>query len=223
MCQRRQDRFRDVRGSSQGGGDDEETYSNKATSGSSDLGSDDLASMQTRSQSSERGLQRPMTRRLRQELQADQKNRLDASNPTIGISPLISSSFRGLTPDPLPSAMLPDKKRSLDEMLHDKTPPQNDKMSAEIDQLAEEGPPHSYILQAGPSETQNVEAHQSHQWKRSRASGGSSTHQVLPDRTSDGRGDRPPERRSERIRNAARHGGRGTSDSYTRSHGPFNR
>jgi hypothetical protein len=188
-----------------------------------DPGSDDAASVRTRSRSSERGVRRPVTRRLMQELRADRMNRPDASNPTMGIPSMISSSFRGLTPDPLPSAMLPDKKRSLDEVLLDESRPRKDKMSAEIDQLTEGGPPQSHVSQAGPSGTQNTERTRTHRRKRSRTSGESLTPRVLPDRSSDERGDRSPQRRSERIRNATRHTDQGTSDSYTESHGSSSR
>ncbi|KAI3338664.1 hypothetical protein F4824DRAFT_72788 [Ustulina deusta] len=174
--------------SSQASREDEENCSNKATNGSSDPGSDDLELLPTRSRSSERELQRPMNTGPVQHLQAARTNHPDATDATRGISSVDSSSLMGLMLSPLPSAMLPNKKRSLVEVLDDESPPQKDKMSDEIDELAS-----------------------GHQRKKSKAHGEPSTSRAPPTGTrdsatsSDERENRPQERRSESIHDATRH------------------
>ncbi|KAJ8131721.1 hypothetical protein O1611_g1905 [Lasiodiplodia mahajangana] len=191
--------------------EDEETCSNRATSGSSDIGSDDLGSTHTGLLSSEPRPQRPMTRRFLQDLHAS------TGRAAREISSLGSSSLRGLTPPPLPPAMLPSKKRSLGEVLGDESPPEKDKMSVEIDQLAGGGPSRPHALAAGPSGTQSVMSIQSHRRKKSKASGEELTFRMPPRGTrgsamdSDGPGDKSPERRSERVYDASRVGNRETS------------
>ncbi|KAI0857646.1 hypothetical protein F4860DRAFT_352772 [Xylaria cubensis] len=199
MNQQRNDHAQGARISSQTSRDDEEICSNRATSGSSDSGSDDLGLAPTRSRSSERGIQR----RHQHDQQACQRRGPDATPGTLSQD---SSSFiMGLTLTPLPSAMLPMKKRPLDELLKDSTPPEKDKMSAEIDQLASET----------PSKTRDVAPDEPPRRKRTKTNEGS-TSQALPiimrDLTtnSDRRGHAPPERRSEH--NPSRRGSRPTSD-----------
>ncbi|KAI1174632.1 hypothetical protein F4777DRAFT_377803 [Nemania sp. FL0916] len=184
---------------------DEENCSNRATRGSSDPGSD------TRSRSSDAGLPRPATRRPLQTLQTAQTHRLDTSRATQGISTLSSSSLRGLTPPPLPSAMLPSKKRSLGEVLGDESPPEKDKMSVEIDHLVgAEEPSWAQHPTAGSSGTQDVLPIQSHRRKRNRVSGEPSTLRaplgVIRDSTpnSGRRGNRTAENHSENIRDQPR-------------------
>ncbi|KAI0199240.1 hypothetical protein F4808DRAFT_433126 [Astrocystis sublimbata] len=124
MTPQRDDHARDARVSQLTSRDDEDTYSNKATGGSSDSGSDAFGPRRTRSRSPERG--RSITRgRLFDQHTSQPRNRT-----------LTSSPFMGLALDPLPPAMLPNKKRPLAEVLSDETPPEKDKMSVELDQLA---------------------------------------------------------------------------------------
>ncbi|TRX96814.1 hypothetical protein FHL15_002120 [Xylaria flabelliformis] len=203
MNQQRNDHAQGARISSQSSRDDEEICSNKATSGSSDSGSDNLGLALTRSRSSERGIQRSPTMRHQHDQQACQTKGPDA---TPGASSHDSSPFiMGLTLTPLPSAMLPMKKRPLNELLEDRTPPEKDKMSAEIDQLASET----------PSKTRDITPDEPPRRKRSKTNEGS-TSQALPiimrDSTtnSNRRGRAPLERRSEH--NASHRGSRPTSD-----------
>ncbi|KAI0965185.1 hypothetical protein F4678DRAFT_343560 [Xylaria arbuscula] len=185
--------IQDAVSSSQGSGEDEENCSNKATSGSSDPGSDHLELLRTRSRSSERGRERPQTRISAQNLQAAPASNPDKTDTTPGASTVGSNSLLGLTLSPLPMDMLPNKKRSLGEVLGDESPPQKDKMSDEIDHLARA------------------------QRKRSRADGGPSSSQALPivagdvETNSDDLENRSPERRSVRVRDASRHEGSSTS------------
>ncbi|KAI0469507.1 hypothetical protein F4859DRAFT_486862 [Xylaria cf. heliscus] len=165
----------------------------------------------TRSRSSERGTQRPISGPLPQDQQASQASDPDTARTAPITLSLGGSSFMGLTLPPLPSAMLPMKKRPLDEVLSDETPPQQDKMSAEIDQLAEEAPLQPDNLSVGPSETHNVAPHRQ---KRSKNNEEPSTSQALPivarnsATDSDGSERRPPERRPERVSEASRRGSR---------------
>ncbi|KAI1192168.1 hypothetical protein F5B17DRAFT_379693 [Nemania serpens] len=179
MSQQRDGRLQDARMSSQTSGDDDDVCSNKAASGSSDPDSEDLDFDHTRSRSSGPGLQRPMTRRLLRDLEAARTIRQDIGSTAQAISSPSSSSLRGLTPPPLPSVMLPGKKRSLDEVLNDDSPPQKDKMSVEIDRLAV-GSPNSQLKLAGPSGTQNATRTPSHPPKKSRVGGGPSSPRQLP-------------------------------------------
>ncbi|KAI0117777.1 hypothetical protein GGR51DRAFT_267177 [Nemania sp. FL0031] len=197
--------------------EDEETSSNRATSGSSDIESDDLGSIHPGSLSSESRPRRPRPRRLKQDLRASQASRLDTGRATREISSFSSGSFRGLTPPPLPPAMLPSKKRSLGEVLGDKSAPQKDKMSLEIDQLAGGGSSRPHALPAGPSGTQSTRPIQSQQRKKGRVGGEDSTFRV-PSRSttgstmdSDRSEDQSPERRSEHVNGSSHIGNRETS------------
>lgn len=165
--------------SSQISGEDDELCSNKAASGSSDPDSDDLSFVHARSRSSEPTLERPMTRRFLQDLEAARTSGLDVASAAQAISAPSSSSLRGLTPPPLPSVMLPSKKRSLGEVLSDDSPPQKDKMSVEIDQLAG-GPLKSHLEHVGPSGTKIVAHTPSHPLKKSRVGAGPSSPRPLP-------------------------------------------
>lgn len=180
-----------------------------------DPGSDDLGPVHTRSRSSEPRLQRPMTRRFLQDLEAARTNYLDVPPAAQVISAPSSSSLRGLTPPPLPSVMLPSKKRYLGEVLSDDSPPQKDKMSAEIDQIAG-GSLESQLKRAGPSGTQNVAHTLSHPAKKSRVGGGPSSPRPLPvvagDSSSDRLENRLLERRSGSPRDPSRPGSRESSD-----------
>ncbi|KAI8629579.1 hypothetical protein F5Y19DRAFT_86388 [Xylariaceae sp. FL1651] len=196
-------------------GEEEDSYSNKATSGSSDLGSEDSALVQPPSRSSDRGPRRSLTRRHTTELEADRRTHQDTLSSTDGIPQLGGNSLRGLTPPPLPPAMLPDKKRSLGEVLRDESPPQQDKMAAEIERLAK-GELSSFVTEPGSSGTQTVGATHGHRRKRSKVAEESATPQVMPlarrdsNAIMDGHKDKPQERRSERIRNAARNANHST-------------
>ncbi|KAI0453111.1 hypothetical protein F5B21DRAFT_480916 [Xylaria acuta] len=218
MNQQRDDNAQGVRISSQTGREDEEICSNKATSGSSDPGSDDLDLVPTRTRSSECGLQQPIAMRLPQDEQASQTNGPDTARAIPGTLSLGSSSFMGLTLAPLPSAMLPTKKRPLGEVLSDKTPPEKDKMSAEIDQLAGEAPLQLHALSVCSSETQDLAPSVAHRQKRSKINEELSTSQSLPTvmgdsaTNSDRRSHRPPVRRSEHDPDASQRGNRATSD-----------
>ncbi|KAI1749893.1 hypothetical protein F4782DRAFT_532973 [Xylaria castorea] len=220
MNQQRDDHAQSMRTSSQTGGEDDEICSNKATGGSSDPGSDDLyvGLVLTRSRSSERGLQRLTTMRHPRDQQASQTSGPDTARAIPGTSSSHgSSSFMGLTLAPLPSAMLPTKKRPLDEVLNDQTLPDQDKMAAEIDQLASEAPVRPHALSVGSSETQDVAPSEPPRRKKSKTNE-ESTPQALPiivrhaATTSDRRGRTPPERRSEHLTNASHRGSRATSD-----------
>ncbi|KAI1302971.1 hypothetical protein F5Y03DRAFT_396192 [Xylaria venustula] len=189
---------RDAVTSSQGSGEDEENCSNKATSGSSDPGSDHLELLRTRSRSSEREHDSPETRIPAQDLQTAAANDPDKTDTTPGTSTVGSNSLigldtLGLTLTPLPLDMLPRRKRSLGEVLGDEKPPQKDKMSDEIDHLARA------------------------QRKRTRADGAPSSSQALPivtrdaELNSDNRENSSPERRSVRIRDASGQEGSSTS------------
>ncbi|KAI1423305.1 hypothetical protein F5Y12DRAFT_551495 [Xylaria sp. FL1777] len=214
MSQQQNTQVRDALTSSQLSREDEEICSNKATI-SSDRDSDDSELLRIRSRSSERRLQRPMTRGFAQHLQTARTSHPDTPDSTQGTSSSTTSSLIGLTLTPLPSAMLPSKKRSIGEVLGDESPPEKDKMSAEIDQLA--GRPSS-DLAASSSGTQNATPTESRQRKKRKASGESSTSRALPIvtrnllTTSDERGNEPPGRRSERIRDATRSRNPPTSD-----------
>ncbi|KAI1127370.1 hypothetical protein F5Y10DRAFT_194865 [Nemania abortiva] len=216
MSQQPDDQVQDHKMPSQVSREDEETCSTRATSGSSDLGSDDLGLVPTLSLSSEPGLRRPMTRRFLQDLQASQTNRLDAGRAARETLSPSNSSLRGLTPPPLPSSMVPSKKRSLGEVLGDESPPEKDKMSAEIDQLAGGELGLSHASPAGPSGTQSVAPTRTHQRKKSRVSEESSTFRMLPRSTVDSATDRDgpgsPERRRDRVHDAPRVRNRETSD-----------
>ncbi|KAH8157142.1 hypothetical protein CIB48_g11103 [Xylaria polymorpha] len=183
---------------------------------SSDLGSDDLGLVPTRSRSSERGLQPPFTRPLPREQQTSLTSGPDPARTVPGTLSLGSSPLMGLTLAPLPPAMLPSKKRPLDEVLSDETPPEKDKMSAEIDQIAGEAPLQLHALSVGSSETQDVAPGESHRQKRSKVSEAPSIPQALPldMRSSATNSDRrrSVERRSEHVPGASRPGSRATSD-----------
>ncbi|KAI1327509.1 hypothetical protein F5Y16DRAFT_371518 [Xylariaceae sp. FL0255] len=139
---------------------------------------------------------RPLTRRFAHEVQVDRQERIDLTLSSGEITQSPKTSFTGLTPPPLPLAMLPGKKRTLDEILEDETLPLKDKMSAEIEGIRRA---------EAASDFPRAEGRLiliSHRRKRSRTLLGSSS-------TSDkNRGTiaaappspRPPERRSERIR-----------------------
>ncbi|KAI8953670.1 hypothetical protein F4801DRAFT_536178 [Xylaria longipes] len=202
MNQQQDDHAEGVRISSQAGSEDEEICSNKATSGSSDPGSDDLGQAPTRSRSSERGPQRTTAMRLPRDQQTSQRSGPDTARAIPGTMSLGSSSFMGLTLAPLPSAMLPNKKRALDEVLSDETPPEKDKMSAEIEQLAGE--------LAGEALLQPPEPHRQ---KRSKVNEEPSTPQAPPIATRDSamNSDRH-ERRSEHAPDASYRGNRATSE-----------
>ncbi|KAK5625048.1 hypothetical protein RRF57_000764 [Xylaria bambusicola] len=174
-----------------------------------DAGSDDPESSRTRSRSSDRGPRRPVTRRLLHNIQTAQARDSNTTGMAQRISSLGDEPLMGLSPlSPLPPAMLPTKKRSLNEVLGDQSPPEKDKMSAEIDELA--GRPTS-DLPSSSSEPGNAVATGSHQRKKSKVSGDSSSSRALPVMTrvpatdSEQRGNRREQRRSERIRNASHH------------------
>ncbi|KAI0537652.1 hypothetical protein GGR58DRAFT_331922 [Xylaria digitata] len=215
MSQQRDYQVRDAGTPSQLSREDDEICSNKATSGSSDLGIDDLRSLHTQSQSSERELQQPTTKESKQHPQDTQTSRSDPIDVVPRVSSVDSSSLIGLTLEPLPGILSTSKKRSLGEVLDDESPPQKDKLSAEIEQLAGGLP---YDLFASSSRARDVAPADSHQQKKSRVDGELSTPRVLPIATedlgmsSDARGDRPVERRSERIRAAPRRGNPAASD-----------
>ncbi|KAI0520930.1 hypothetical protein F5B22DRAFT_644671 [Xylaria bambusicola] len=207
MSQRQNSQVRNPPSSSQDSREDEETYSTKATRGSSDAGSDDLESSRTRSRSSDRRPRRSVTRRLLQHIQTSEVSDPDTAGMAHGISSLGNEPLMGLSPlSPLPPAMLPTKKRSLDEVLGDQSPPEKDKMSAEIDELA--GGPTS-DLSGSSSGPRNAVATGSHQRKKSKSNGESSSARALPVMTrgsatdSEQHGNRREQRRSERIRNAS--------------------
>ncbi|KAI0813956.1 hypothetical protein GGR55DRAFT_489048 [Xylaria sp. FL0064] len=192
MCQQPSSQTRDAMTSSQVSREDEDNYSNKATSGSSDPGSDDLELLPTHSGPSEPAVERPLTRRFAQHLQAAQTDHANTTEAAPATSTIGGNSLMGLTLSPLPSAMLPSRKRSLGEVLGDETPPGKDKLSAEIDHLA------------------------SVQRKKSRADGDPPTPRALlivtrdptthPDASENIRPERQPERRSGRIRDTSRRG-----------------
>ncbi|KAI0546062.1 hypothetical protein F4679DRAFT_437434 [Xylaria curta] len=203
MNQQRNNDSQGSRISSQASRDYEDVCSNKATSGSSDSGSDNLDLSPTRSRSSERDIQQLTTMRHKHNQQASQTSDPDPANAIPRTLSHDGSSFMGLTLTPLPSAMLPMKKRPLDELLKDKTPPEKDKMSAEIDQLASET----------PSGTCDVAPDEPPRRKRGKASE-ESIPRALPIIMGDSnrRGRAPRERRSEHPTNASHRGGRPTSD-----------
>ncbi|KAI0406196.1 hypothetical protein F4802DRAFT_120915 [Xylaria palmicola] len=218
MSQQRDSHGQDVGLSSQTSGEYDDICSNKATSGSSDPGSDDLGRLNTRSQSSELQPQRPMTRRLRHDLRATRTGSSDiaqAPQGTASSSPG-SGSLMDLALSPLPLGMLPNRKRSLDEVLRDESPPQKDKMSVEIDRLAGGEPGQPSSSQASTSGSQNRA--QSHRRKKSRTSERPFAPRVIPNivrgssQNEEGGVNRPSERRSERLRDASRRGSRPTSD-----------
>ncbi|KAI0022637.1 hypothetical protein F4780DRAFT_158691 [Xylariomycetidae sp. FL0641] len=59
----------------------------------------------------------------------------------------------GLTPPPLPPAMIPSKGRSLHEILRDKKVPEKDKMSSEIDDMVAKANPGEYLLTSASGST----------------------------------------------------------------------
>ncbi|KAI1826503.1 hypothetical protein F4861DRAFT_86275 [Xylaria intraflava] len=211
--------------SSQSSGEDGEVCSDKATIGSSDPDPDELELVQTRSRSSERSSQGSMTMRLVQDLHAaptegrglignrdpiDGGNTTDVRDPTTttqGTTGADGNPFKGLglTPPPLPSVMLPGKRRRLVEILDDEKAPEKDKLSVEIDRIAEAGSSESNALQAGPPGTQNDEPVHPHRRKKSKTSEQLPALRTMTDDIDpDQRGDRLPERRrSARIRDAA--------------------
>ncbi|KAI0447586.1 hypothetical protein F4803DRAFT_269504 [Xylaria telfairii] len=202
MNQRRDDHAQGVRISSQTSGEDEEICSNKAIRGSSDPGFDDLGQVPT-----------PFTGSLLQEQQTSLTSGPDTAHTVPGTLSLGNGPLMGLTLAPLPSAMLPSKKRPLDEVLSDETPPEKDKMAAEIDQIAGEAPLQPHPLSVGSSETAPGE---SHRQKRSKVNEAPSTPQALPIdmRNSATNSDRckSVERRSEHAPDASRPGSRATSN-----------
>jgi hypothetical protein len=133
-----------------------------------DLGFEDRGIAQSRSQSPERGLRRAPTRWLLHERQAGQSTSTDTPDlihetETHHGSPLLDLM------SPLSPVTLSGNKRSLDEVLNDNSPPQKDKLSTEIDQLA------SDILQpdiapTSPSGTNIWETAHLYHRKRCRAS-----------------------------------------------------
>ncbi|KAJ3579814.1 hypothetical protein NPX13_g752 [Xylaria arbuscula] len=196
--------------SSQESRDDEESYSTKATrGGSSDAGSEDLELSHTRSRSSDHRPHRPVVSSLSQHIQTVQANDSNTTNPIQGTSSRGNDSLIGLSPlSPLPHAMLPTRKRSLEEVLGDESQPAKDKMSAEIDELAREP---TSDLPDSSSGSRDVLGARSHQRKKSRSSGGSSIYRAVPVRTrssashSEQRRNSGEESRSQRIRNASHH------------------
>lgn len=165
MSQQQDDRSDDLRPSSQTS-EKEEIYSDRATSGSSDPGSDRLDSAPALSRSSGRAHDGPMTRGLLQGVQTSRASNQDTTRGTQGLSTVDSGSLRGLTPAPLPPDILPSKKRTLGEVLRDESPPRKDKLSAEIDQLYGEGTSHSRSSSAGPSNARDAPTPRSHRHKK---------------------------------------------------------
>ncbi|KAI1503874.1 hypothetical protein F5X99DRAFT_78898 [Biscogniauxia marginata] len=106
--------------------------------------------------SSGQGPRRPVTRRLTQGIQAYQQSRLGVMSSRDEILRWDDGQinrFKGLTPPPLPSAMLPTKKRTIGEILNDEKPPEKDKLAQEIDKLAQGADPaKGYVLQSGPAD-----------------------------------------------------------------------
>ncbi|KAJ2989272.1 hypothetical protein NUW58_g3553 [Xylaria curta] len=217
MAPQRVNQVQDIRNSSQVSGEDDEICSNKATSGSSDPGTDDLGPEPIRSQPSKHEHHQPVARPFLLDAQIAQTGRRD----TVGVAQRISSSdgssFRGLTPPTLPSAMLPTRKRSIGEVLEDESPPQKDKLATEIDQLAGAGPSQPYPPHGSSSRTRDSAPSPSPRRKKTRASEETSAPQEEritmgdPARNPDGPVNRLPERRSERIR-TSRHNNRGSSN-----------
>ncbi|KAI1361291.1 hypothetical protein F5Y08DRAFT_342820 [Xylaria arbuscula] len=195
--------------SSQESRDDEESYSTKATrGGSSDAGSEDLELSHTRSRSSDHRPHRPVVSSLSQHIQTVQANDSNTTNPIQGTSSRGNDSLIGLSPlSPLPHAMLPTRKRSLEEVLGDESQPAKDKMSAEIDELAREP---TSDLPDSSSGSRDVLAARSHQRKKSRSSGASIS-RAVPVRTrssashSEQRGNSGEQNRPQRNRNASHH------------------
>lgn len=175
-----------------------------------DAGSDDIEPSHTRSRSFDRRPRRPVISSLSQHIQTAQADDSNAADTARGISSRGNHSLIGLSPlSPLPHAMLPTRKRSLEEVLGDQSRPEKDKLSAEIDELAGKQPP------SGPPESsssaRDISATGSHQRKKSRTSGEPSITRALPVRTrssatnSEEHGNRGERRRSQRIRNASHH------------------
>ncbi|KAI1436615.1 hypothetical protein GGR50DRAFT_693020 [Xylaria sp. CBS 124048] len=193
---------------SQSSGEEAETFSNEATSGSSDAGTSELTPAQSRSRSSEHGRQRPRKpKRLLKDLPSAPTENRDSAGSSRGMPSRGSSSFRGLTPPPLPSAMLPSKKRHLDEVLCDKSPPEKDKMSVEIERIASGSSSEPYVLQGGPSGTQNEVHICSHRQKETKTSAELSAPRTMTSATiSDQGGNNLPRRRSSRIRDTFHRG-----------------
>ncbi|KAF2968443.1 hypothetical protein GQX73_g5144 [Xylaria multiplex] len=215
MSQQQDHQVRDTGTSSRFCREEDEICSNKATSGSSDLGDDDSRSVHTQPKSSECEPQQPTSKESEEDPQTTQANHSDPTGVEPRVPPVDSSSLIGLTLEPLLGILPTGRKRSLGEVLDDENPPQKDKLSAEIEQLAG-GLPHDAFVSS--SRTQDVAPADSHQQKRSKISRELSTPRVLPiaigdsSMRSDERGDGPVERRSERIRVASRRGSPGTSD-----------
>lgn len=101
------------------------------------------------------GTRRPVTRRLAQDIQAYQQSHSGVMSSRDDILQWDDSQinrFQGLTPPPLPTAMLPTRKRTIGEILTDENRPHKDKLAQEIDKLAAEaGPSSSSVLGRGPA------------------------------------------------------------------------
>ncbi|KAI1334879.1 hypothetical protein F5Y15DRAFT_400156 [Xylariaceae sp. FL0016] len=116
---------------------------------------------------------RPITRGLAQNIQVHQKHRQEAVSSRVDILKWNDNQidvFRGLTLDPLPSAMVPSRKRSLSTILADDSPPRKDKLTEEIDQIARDSDG-SYGLASDGPKTRGGYSNQSpqdHRKKRTR-------------------------------------------------------
>jgi len=174
-----------------------------------DLGSDDRGIAQSYLQSPERGLRQAPARRLLHERQADQSTSTDTPDLACETETHHGSPLLDLM-SPLSPVTLSGNKRSLDEVLQDDRPPQKDKLSAEIDQLAGETPQPD-VAQAGPSGTNRWETAHPYRRKRSRASRELSTSQTLGASGSDEQ-NFWPERRSELVDDITRPNSQTPSD-----------
>ncbi|KAI0390938.1 hypothetical protein F5Y17DRAFT_442698, partial [Xylariaceae sp. FL0594] len=148
MCQRREEHIEDGKLASQASdGDGDGYHSDQATCGSPYHGSDDL------------GITQSPSRSMADDSEAD--HRISIPDLMSPLSPVGSSG----------------NKRSLEEMLQDDKVLQQDKLSAEIDQLAGETREPG-LIQAGPSATSHWGDTLTHHRKRGRSDGEPSTSQV---------------------------------------------
>ncbi|KAI5917234.1 hypothetical protein F4810DRAFT_716674 [Camillea tinctor] len=108
---------------------------------------------------SRQGPRRPLTRRLAHDIQAYQQSLgvMSSRDEILRWDDGQINLFQGLTPPPLPTAMLPTRKRTLREILSDEKRPEKDKLAQEIDKLADEAGPSSssYVFGRGPAEPGN--------------------------------------------------------------------
>ncbi|CAJ2513704.1 Uu.00g018230.m01.CDS01 [Anthostomella pinea] len=162
---------------------DDERWSTQAAGALTESSS---AGSSTQSLSRRHSSRRPITRRLAHDIQVSQQSQVGTVSSTEDIlnwDDTQVNRFMGLTPPPLPPAMLPYKKRTLKQVLDKDYPPRKDKMSEELDGLVHETKSPEYVLVSGPFSPQTGESSrtaEANQHKETKMTEASLTPRFLP-------------------------------------------